>query len=584
MSNGQELTPLGRAARWAYANELVGQLGITIGEALGVVHLRHLRGLYERRPQVGRGEAARLMVQGFAQPNVGASSPSYPRERGEAVGMMARHVSLPGMGMSSLREPHEPIHPRWEDAELREQEPPVEALVTLEPEAHGTELPPFRMEDSDPPALELVGLDFAAPPVFIPEVGEHGGVGRAISWRRFLEESGLFDPEPMGAEGGEGISAPVTSMDGGVILGPDSGQGPPAMPREAVMPLDMPLGGIVENTGPLSGFLAEGPSINNSETMITSPSPSGLEVEEEWNQRMMEERRERMELWGVPRVVLILCSLFWKLELLKICDLLHGPEAPPNDDEFCRRTAESIFQNNGRSGEILAPESRVTVHAIDVMKQTEDQIIHSIERYIRGYTHVIIIPNAFHFWELMEQQLGGVTTVYMKEITNRYVRIGSRLMRQGLAREVLILPFLPMGDPTCELIPRVNLTNVWNLLVDHCNQANDYIIIIATHMWTIEMAQGTMNVPNVVAWNFVPHDQRLAWEIYISHFTDRYERRRPITLRCGQVHRSGSHYLLYELWGLVQDTAATCECQMTVSVLRPLSRRQKRKFRAALQH
>ncbi len=577
MSNGQGLTPLGRAARWAYANELVGQLGIPIEEAFGVVHLRHSMGHYERRPQIGRGEASRLMVQRFAQPRVGASSSE----------MMAQHGSLPEVRIPSLEEPHGALHLRYEDAD-----PVTEALVALEPEARETEHLPFEMGDPDLPALEPVELgrpvlgplDFAAPPVAVPEVNEHGGMGRAISWRRFLEESGLFDPEPVGAEGGEGISAPVTAMEGNVVSGPASRLSQPVMPREAVMPLDMPLGGMMEDTGPSSRFLADGQVVNNDETMNTSPSPSGPEVEEDWNKRMMEERRERMEAWGVPRVVLILCSLFWKLELLEICDLLHGPEAPPNDDEFCRRTAESIFQNCGRSGEKLAPESRVTVHAINVMKQTEDQIIHSIEQYARRYTHVIMIPNAFHFWELMEQQLGGVTTVYMKEITNRYVRIGSRLMRQGLAREVLILPFLPMGDPTCELIPRVNLANVWNVLVDHCNQANDYIIIIATHMWTIEMAQGTMNVPNIVAWNFIPHDQRLAWEIYISHFTDRYERRRPITLRCGQVHRSGSHYLLYELWGLVQDTAATCECQMTVSVVRPLSRRQKRKFRAALRH
>ncbi len=568
-ASGRQLAPMGRAARWAYAFELVEQQGISIGEALEAVTLRYQHGYYERRPQVGRGDTSRLAAQ-FAEPEVGTLASSGLPSGREVL--MPQQVSMTGLGMSAFEQSYENDRSRFDDVELEEQGPSAEMLVTLGPVAQENARPPLELME---PESQVYGsVDFAAPPVTTTEGHEHGGVGRAISWRRYLEESGLFDPAPEGAEGGEELSTPATSM-----RGPGSERGPQIVPEEVIMPLDMTLG----NTGPSSDFPAEGPTINNSETIVTGPSPSGPEVEEEWNQRMMEERRERIQTWGVPRVVLILCSLFWKLEILNICDLLHGPEAPPNDDEFCRRTVESIFQSYGRSGEILAPESRVTVHAIDIMKQTEDQIIQSIEQYMRRYTHVIMMPNAFHFWELMERQLGGVTTVYMKEITNRYVRIGSRLMRQGLAREVLILPFLPMGDPTCELIPRVNLTNVWNLLVDHCNQANDYIMIIATHMWTIEMAQRTMNVPNVVAWNFIPHDSRQAWEIYISHFSDRYERRRPITLRCGQVHRSGSHYLLHELWGLVQDTAAICECQMTVSVLRPLSRRQKRKFQAVLQ-
>ncbi len=575
MADGTQLPPMGRADRWAYAFELVGQQGVSIGEALEAVTLRYQDGYYHRLPQLGRGDINRWLVH-HGLPEVGARASSDPPSGlGEADVLVPQQVSGPGLSARAFEQSYENDRSRFADVEPGEREPSVGMLVTLEPEARDDTLPTLELVE---PRSQAQGrVDFAAPPVEIVEGNEHGGLGRAISWGRFLQESGIFDSVPEGAIGGDNLTTPVTIS--GV---PGSEQGPQSLPRKAVKPQAVPLDMSLGNTGPSPGFPAEGPQIDNDETMVKSPSPSRPRMEEEWNERMMKERRERAEIWGVPRVVLILCSLFWKLELLTICDLLQGPEAPPNDDDFCRRTVESIFQNHGRSGEILAAESRVTIHAIDIMKQTEDQIVHAIEQYMRRYTHVIMIPNSFHFWELMERQLGGVTTVYMKEIANRYVRIGSRLMRQGLAREVLILPFLPMGDPTCELIPRVNLTNVWNFLVDHCNQANDYIMIIATHMWTLEMAQRTMNVPNVVAWNFIPHDSRQAWEIYVSHFSDRYERRRPITLRCGQAYRSGSHYLLHELWGLVQDTAATCECQMTVSVLRPLSRRQKRKFNASL--
>ncbi len=575
MANGRQLPPMGRADRWAYAHELVEQQGISIGEALEVVTLRYQHGYYHRLPQLGRGDVNRLLEQ-YALPVVGArASSDSPSGQGEADVLVPQPISRPKLDERAFEQSYEDERSRFADAEPEEREPLTETLVILEPEAQDNTLP--LLELMEPRGQARGRVDFAAPPVGIVEGNEHGGLGRAISWGRYLRESGIFDPIPEGAIGGDDLSTPVTSAGA-----PSSDQGPQSLLREAVQSQEQPLDMSFGNTGPSSGFPAEGPSANNSETMVKGLPPSGPEIEEEWNERMMRERRERAEVWGVPRVVLILCSLFWKLELLRICDLLHGPEAPPNDDEFCRRTAESVYRNHGRSGEILAAESRVTIHAMDIMKQTEDQIVQSIEQYMRRYTHVIMMPNSFHFWELMEQQLGGLTTVYMREITNRYVRIGSRLMRQGLAREVLILPFFPMGDPTCELIPRVNLTHVWNTLVDHCNQANDYIMIIATHMWTLEMAQRSMNVPNVVAWNFIPHDSRQAWEIYISYFSDRYERRRPITLRCGQVHRSGSHYLLHELWGLVQDTAATCECQMTVSILRPLSRRQKRKFHAAL--
>ena len=67
---------------------------------------------------------------------------------------------------------------------------------------------------------------------------------------------------------------------------------------------------------------------------------------------------------------------------------------------------------------------------------------------------VLIIPNTFHFWDLLEQDLGGNAPGYMNEVTHRYVNLGTRLMRQGMAREVLYLSFLSMGNPICGLVPR----------------------------------------------------------------------------------------------------------------------------------
>ncbi len=262
---------------------------------------------------------------------------------------------------------------------------------------------------------------------------------------------------------------------------------------------------------------------------------------------------------------------------MKICDLLFGSEAPPNDDRFCRQVAEKIYQNCCRPGEKLAAETRVTIHAIDVVEQTQDQIVHSIEQYGHSYTHVLIIPNTYHLWDLLEQDLGGNAPAYMNEISHRYVNLGTRFMRQGMAQEVLLLPYLPMGNPTCGLIPRAILTGVWEELVESCNRNNDYIDVILTHIWTKELAQGTMNVPNSVAWNYIPLDADELWPIYMKHFTDRYEKRRPITLPCGTTHHSGSQYFLYELWGLVQDATPTCTCEMTVKIMRPIRKRSRKR-------
>ena len=313
------------------------------------------------------------------------------------------------------------------------------------------------------------------------------------------------------------------------------------------------------------------------EAQVSGQAPSRPEAEDEWSQRLLQDRKAFIAANGVPRVVLILCSLFWKLEFLKICNLLSGPEAPPNDDRFCRQVAEKVYRNCCRPGEKLAAESRVTIHAVDVVKQTLDQIIQTVEQYGRAYTHVIIIPNTFHFWDLMEQDLGDDAPKYMNEITHQYVNLGACFMRQGMAREVLLLPFLPMGNPTCGLIPRVNISGIWNELVESCNVNNENIDVMLKHMWTKELAQKTMNVPNSVAWNIFPLEAPALWQVYVNHFIDRYEKRRPIALPCGATHRSGSHYLLHELWGLVQDNMATCICEMTVKIMRPIRKRNRRR-------
>ncbi len=110
--------------------------------------------------------------------------------------------------------------------------------------------------------------------------------------------------------------------------------------------------------------------LENIETMVECPMLSRTGVEDEISCRLLEDRKAFIAANGGPRVVLKLCSLFWKLEILKICDPFVGPEAPPNDDRFCRQVMENLYRNCCRPGEKLAAESRVTVHAIDAVKQT----------------------------------------------------------------------------------------------------------------------------------------------------------------------------------------------------------------------
>ncbi len=523
-----------------------------------------LRPFYSLGPNARMQEIARLSRElgitwneahdRLLSPVVGTSAPRPHPSMGR--GEMVRWIA----------ENHE-THDRLVGASNRVEESMDHGPQVVEPVAHDLEinedLPPLETDDDDVEAP-------VSPAVVAPEGSEHGGIGRANSWRTFL--SRYYRGSSQNTDG-EGESTSV-GEEGRPTVGTDAGEPSGLVPNEAMMPLgDEPLGDVSSSLGLPNDELVD---IDQTEVKrVVSP-----EVDSE--QVRFEARRTHMEMHGVPRVVLILCSLFWKLELLNVCNLLWGPEAPPNDDEFCRRAVEVVHRNCGWTGEKLSPESRLTVHAIDIMQQTEDQIIESVERYNRQYTHAIIMPNSFHFWELIERDLGGVTHEHMKEAANRYVRIGARLMRQDLANEVLILPFLPMGEPTCQLVPRFHISHIWGQLVDSCNNANDYVYKLLTHLWSLEMAQCSMNVPHVVAWNFIPHDPHAAWEVYVSYFNDRYERRRPITLPCSQVHCSGSHYLLHELWGLVQDTEATCECQMTVSIVRPMSNRQRRKFRACL--
>ena len=68
---------------------------------------------------------------------------------------------------------------------------------------------------------------------------------------------------------------------------------------------------------------------------------------------------------SVPKIVLILCSIFWKIELLTVCGLYTGPEMPTNDDQFTRIVAKKMYQYCCNPGERLALESRVFIHAID---------------------------------------------------------------------------------------------------------------------------------------------------------------------------------------------------------------------------
>ncbi len=126
-------------------------------------------------------------------------------------------------------------------------------------------------------------------------------------------------------------------------------------------------------------------------------------------------------MYGVPKVVLILCLLFWKLEFLHICGLCTGPEAPPNDETFTKVVAERFYRNCCFPGERLAPESRVYIHAVDMLKQTAEGIKQEIANYMRSFTHVIIISEAFHIWEIMERDCGRDTPKFVGQLTHRYI-------------------------------------------------------------------------------------------------------------------------------------------------------------------
>ncbi len=86
-------------------------------------------------------------------------------------------------------------------------------------------------------------------------------------------------------------------------------------------------------------------------------------------------------------------------------------------------------------------------------------------------------------------------------------------------------------------------------------------------LWARENDLGTMNVPHFVTWGFVPEDPQSAWNQYQYYFNDRYAQRRSVTFACGNQFQSGSHYLTYSLWWLVQDVHCTCSCEMAVWIL-----------------
>ncbi len=177
------------------------------------------------------------------------------------------------------------------------------------------------------------------PVVSSPEGNEHSGLGRATRRSGVEVESGFGDSTP---------------PDIAQTLGPDLAEGS-AFGLVEGSALDRPEAGVpsLEQSpkplGATESALAlpdedQDMSIND-DPFVSCPAPSGPEVEDEISRRLLEDRRAFVAANGVPRVVLILCSLFWKLEILKICDLLFGPEAPPNDDRFCRQVAEKLYQN-----------------------------------------------------------------------------------------------------------------------------------------------------------------------------------------------------------------------------------------------
>ncbi len=90
-----------------------------------------------------------------------------------------------------------------------------------------------------------------------------------------------------------------------------------------------------------------------------------------------------------------------------------------------------------------------------LVKPSQNQIVQFENQYGRSDIRVLIFPNTFHFWDLLEQDLGGNAPGYMNKVKYRYVNLETRFMRQGMAREVLLLPFYQWGNPTCGLISKV---------------------------------------------------------------------------------------------------------------------------------
>ena len=105
-----------------------------------------------------------------------------------------------------------------------------------------------------------------------------------------------------------------------------------------------------------------------------------------------------------------------------------------------------------------------------------------------------------HIWEIIERDCGKETAKYISELTHKYVYLGGHLMRQGLAKEVLLMQYLPFGGPTCGLIPKLDLSRVWDQLVAHCNRHNGNIKLILKHLWARETELGTNNVLHFVTW------------------------------------------------------------------------------------
>ena len=157
----------------------------------------------------------------------------------------------------------------------------------------------------------------------LPAGGPGGGIGVEV-------EPGLEN------------STQYASAEKGNGTGPDLTEGSVFALTGAEAPSLEPSSGTLGATGSSLVLPDEDQDMSiNDETLVKHPTPSGTEVEDKISRRLLEDRGAFIAANGVPRVVLILCSLFWKLEILKICDLLFGPEAPLNDDKFCRQMVEN---------------------------------------------------------------------------------------------------------------------------------------------------------------------------------------------------------------------------------------------------